>query len=413
MASRVFLHIGLPKTGSTYLQDILRTNHVALVAQGLLLPGRRGDHYRAYLDVGGYLESGKRGDPGRVPGTWDALVAESHDWAGDVLFTSELFCGLRSNQIARVVEDLQPAEVHVIIVVRDLARSIPAAWQQSVKIGVRTSLSDYCQSIMDRTPATSRFREFRFPDKVLRRWSRHVPAQRIHVVTIAPPGSPRELLWQRFSQVIGVAPDSCRLTQTRSNESLGATEAELVRRVNVHVVPRMHRVEVIRWVRDELANRLLALRDDRQRFGVPEGALPWAAEESRRIAKILAERGYDVQGDLDELVSSPRDTHAHSPDNVGDEQLLAVATETIAELLVRLRDSHRRERVARRQLRRTRGRLRTMQRRQRGPRRALRRLRRAPSGVLRRLGLSRGGPRGSSCAGRPGSRPSRSSSSRR
>src|ERR1700759_4351374 len=45
MASSVFLHIGLPKTATTYLQTILWGSWQALADQGVLMPGEaRHDH---------------------------------------------------------------------------------------------------------------------------------------------------------------------------------------------------------------------------------------------------------------------------------------------------------------------------------------------------------------------------------
>ena len=39
MAERVYLHVGLPKTATTYLQTILWANRDALEEQGVRLPG--------------------------------------------------------------------------------------------------------------------------------------------------------------------------------------------------------------------------------------------------------------------------------------------------------------------------------------------------------------------------------------
>ena len=45
MAEKVFLHVGLPKTATTYLQTIMWGNRPALEAQGVRLPGQeRHDH---------------------------------------------------------------------------------------------------------------------------------------------------------------------------------------------------------------------------------------------------------------------------------------------------------------------------------------------------------------------------------
>jgi hypothetical protein len=52
---RVFLHVGSPKTGTTYLQGVLWRNREALRRQGLLLPlDSVGDHYAGSFEVGGH-----------------------------------------------------------------------------------------------------------------------------------------------------------------------------------------------------------------------------------------------------------------------------------------------------------------------------------------------------------------------
>ena len=37
--TRVYLHIGAPKTGTTYLQEVLFTNRARLAEHGVLYPG--------------------------------------------------------------------------------------------------------------------------------------------------------------------------------------------------------------------------------------------------------------------------------------------------------------------------------------------------------------------------------------
>ena len=52
MASQVFLHIGLPKTGTTYLQSVLWESRAALARDGYLLPGSgHREHLWAALDL--------------------------------------------------------------------------------------------------------------------------------------------------------------------------------------------------------------------------------------------------------------------------------------------------------------------------------------------------------------------------
>ena len=51
---RVFLHIGEPKTGTTFLQQVMWRNRSELAAQGVVLPGHHPqDHFRASQDLRG------------------------------------------------------------------------------------------------------------------------------------------------------------------------------------------------------------------------------------------------------------------------------------------------------------------------------------------------------------------------
>ena len=53
-ATRVFLHIGEPKTGTTFLQQVMWSNRAELAAQEVVLPGHHGqDHFRASQDLRG------------------------------------------------------------------------------------------------------------------------------------------------------------------------------------------------------------------------------------------------------------------------------------------------------------------------------------------------------------------------
>ena len=50
MASKVLLHVGTPKTGTSYLQDVLFRNRETLAAAGIAYPATRHDsHFLAAL----------------------------------------------------------------------------------------------------------------------------------------------------------------------------------------------------------------------------------------------------------------------------------------------------------------------------------------------------------------------------
>src|SRR5262245_35660557 len=73
----VFLHIGAPKSGSTYLQTRMWANQAELRAHDIHLPGAGWvNHHRAGADL-----CGRQGGPARARqvGAWEQLVAQVND----------------------------------------------------------------------------------------------------------------------------------------------------------------------------------------------------------------------------------------------------------------------------------------------------------------------------------------------
>lgn len=339
MAERVFLHIGAPKTGTTFLQDVLWANRPVLADQGVLLPGtRRFDHFHATLAV---RQSPRLGTmPERARTAWPRLLAETADWPGTVVISHEFFSAASRQQAADAVAALRPAEVHLVLTARDYVPMIPALWQESVKTGSATSFPDFVESLLQRTskgPLGWRTTDVR---RVLERWSGGLDPARIHVVTVPPSGAAPDELWQRFAGLLGVDPVSCALPERGSNQSLGVVEVEVLRRVLPHLRPPLTSPgpEQYKWIRLTLAQDILVGRGG-DRFGLPaEQALAVRALGIEAVQSIAA-RGFDVVGDLADLVAYDLDTPRRQPQDVTEAEIEHAATATIAELVHRLREA--------------------------------------------------------------------------
>src|SRR3954451_8808738 len=82
MVRRVFVHIGLPKTATTYLQTILWGNRAEVRRHGLLLPGKeRRDHLWASRVVREEPERSRR--PDREHRAWDRIRSDLAAAEGD------------------------------------------------------------------------------------------------------------------------------------------------------------------------------------------------------------------------------------------------------------------------------------------------------------------------------------------
>ena len=91
MSQRVYLHVGVPKSGTTFLQASLDENKKALKEAGVLYPsghlGSDAGHLDAVLDVLDLAAPGGR----TTTGAWDRLTQAARDWRrGTVLVSPEL-----------------------------------------------------------------------------------------------------------------------------------------------------------------------------------------------------------------------------------------------------------------------------------------------------------------------------------
>ncbi|MBA2638547.1 MAG: hypothetical protein H0U77_00825 [Nocardioidaceae bacterium] len=324
MATRVLLHLGLPKSGTTYLQDVVWGNRETLAQQGLLYPGqRRGLHRRASHAV--------QGRPGANVRAWERLLDEIRPWDGTALVSHESLGAASREQAARVLADLAPAETHLVVTARDFGALVPSVWQQRLKRGGTAPLDAFEVPADDGTMWSWRGLD---PADVLDRWAPDIPPERVHLIVSPPAGSGDNLLWRRFATVCDVDPTSCELHHARANTSLGAPSAELLRRVVSELGPEFSTAEVSRyWVKRRLADPVLAPLGG-ARLALHPAALPALQARAERCIQRLRDAGYAVLGDLDELRPAPgRDHAAAGVAPPTDEELLDTATTALARLL--------------------------------------------------------------------------------
>jgi hypothetical protein len=341
--SRVLLHVGTPKTGTSFLQDVLFRNRESLREQGILYPADRFDeHFLAALDL---LELRWGGLEAGAVGAWDRLAERVRDWPGTAIVSHEILATASRAQAARALGSFGDTEVHLVLSARDLARQIPAEWQENVKHRRTVGYHDFLEKIT----APERSGELaawfwgaqEVPD-ILERWGARLPADRIHVVTVPPRDAPRDLLWQRFAGVFGLDLATLHPSSERFNPSLGVPETALVRRINERVNHGVLPNEDYRqFVRELLAHGTLSQRSGTSRIGLPDDVRRWAAELSESWVEALSAKGYDVVGDLAELRPGPADAAYVDPDEP-DETLVADAalTSIVALLKESARLSH-------------------------------------------------------------------------
>lgn len=304
----MYLHVGEPKSATTFLQEVLWNNRAALGKQGVFLPGLHAqEHFRANLDLREVPQ--QPDDPsGPWTGEWATLAKQAARTPGRSVISHELLAAATTEQAARARASLEPAEVHIVLTVRDFGRLLPAEWQETVKHRNRQPWERWVRRVMAGPDAPPRRRARWFwqvhdTADVLRRWSVDLPPERVHVVTVPPPGAPPELIWQRFAAVLGVDPNRVDLSAARPNASLGLPEVEMLRRLNM----ALRRDGVPDWfyavhVKEALAHGVLADRPVTLRPALAPRQHKWAQDRAAELIENVRAAGYDVVGDLSDLV---------------------------------------------------------------------------------------------------------------
>jgi hypothetical protein len=318
---RIYLHIGEPKTGTTFLQDALWGNRGQLAAQGLQLPGYSDrDHSRASRDL---RETPRPSSDPADPwiGEWDILAGQALRARGGAVISNELLAAASPQQAERAVRSVLQADVHIVATVRDFAAVLPAEWQESVKCRGTTGWEAWLEEVIAAEGAADRRRRswfWRVHDTlaILDMWSRHLPPDHVHVVTV-PRQDSAGLLWARFAAVLGAEAARCDVTGARPNSSLGLTETEVLRRVNQALPAGIPDWFYAREIKQILAHGVFSAAPNRIRVALPPGREAWAADQAEILIAGLQDAKYDIVGDLAELRPTAGTGTAAGPGTAG------------------------------------------------------------------------------------------------
>ena len=296
MTERLYLHVGMPKTGTTYVQSVLHAAAARLPEQGLtMLPGTR----RGNIQLSAAVREAPA-DEQRVVRFGRRLAQVE---TPRVLVSDELLGGASSAQIGRFLAVCGDVEVHVVVSVRSLSRLLPSTWQQRIQQrGETPSLPEFLDAVAGREgDLAERWWTDRHVVAVLERWSEHVPLERMHVVTMPGGGSDPRNLIERYADLLGLDPGTLDVEVARSNVSLGWAQAEVLRRVRAGV-PRalVTKQDYLPVGKGWLAAQHLAPQHGAPPR-MPATLRDWCEEEAAGTIAWLAVRPIEVVGDPDDL----------------------------------------------------------------------------------------------------------------
>jgi hypothetical protein len=227
--------------------------------------------------------------------------------------------------------------VHLVYSARDLARQVPAEWQEGIKHQRKVSFAGFLEQVQSAPRAQADLWFWRvqsLPD-VLSRWTSGLPPERVHLVTVPQAGAPKDLLWRRYCTAFGIDPAWAPDESERANVSIGAAETVLLRRLNRRLRRAGLSSEDYRhWIREVVVHRTFAQREGMTRVTLPPTAFGWLAEVAEEWVDWVRGSGIHVVGDLDDLrpVPPPPDAEWADPDRPPRSEMVDAALDAIVAL---------------------------------------------------------------------------------
>lgn len=334
MADRVFIHLGLPKTGTSYLQTILWSSRPRLRQDGLLLPGQeRRDHLWASRVV--REDPNLAHAPAQHRSSWQRLRQEIRAWPGPALISHEFFAAASQEQATRMIADLGTSDVDLVVTAREPLGLFTASWQESLKNRRTTPLAAYSRAVSEDPNVIWNWRTLDLR-LVLQRWAKELAPERVHVIAMDPRGE-RDALWHDFGGVLGLDATGYDLAQSFPNESMGVVEAETLRRVNEHLGSFSSAFDRGVYIRTFLADERLVPRGG-ERYWPDETQIEDCRRRGRRAVRFIRERGFEVHGSLESLLVPEELESRREPSSVTDAEVAGVAVELVARLLEDVRE---------------------------------------------------------------------------
>jgi hypothetical protein len=332
MATRLILHIGLQKSGTTYLQEIIASRAEEFAAAGVLYPTTPPDQMRRRTDNHEWASYGLLGSEypwvseqraKAEKSSWKALQRQVSQAKGTVLLSAEALSVIRTPAIHRLLDKLGVRDVEVVVTARSLSRSLPSLWQQHVRNGRRLGFDRYLDMLAEqrRLPAAQieeesdlhLWRAFAI-GRLVRRWADEVGSSHVHVVT--SPGRPPQLLWSRFMDAIGLssfAADAGDLDRP-VHTGLTAPEAMVLTSLNSALISAGWESAQAKRLREAVLTKGFQPRADRgPRITIPPRwtscVAAWSAEDNAELLNT----GVRVIGDVADLRSDPDQGEAQEP----------------------------------------------------------------------------------------------------
>jgi hypothetical protein len=312
------VHIGPHKTGTTAIQAALWNSRAQAEQQGVHYASN-GRHALSAVLAGIEHTSpwagGKRPPPRWL---WRRLLNDIRSSnAKRVVISSEYFADASPEPAARVIRELDPMRVQVVVTIRPLSRIFTSQWQQFVRNQNTIPFDEFVRKHLDDPhPANPPvfWRRHRHDDLV-RRWIDLVGADRLTVVALDD--SDRDMVLRAFELLTGLRAGTLQADPTVQNRSLTLPEIETIRAFNVAFkeakLPPLLYQRVMRFGATHLMQQRTPPPDE-PRIELPDWSVAPIIEIATEMMDHIRATGVRVVGDLDDMLTAPKPRVGPAPE---------------------------------------------------------------------------------------------------
>ncbi len=304
------VHIGPHKTGTTALQAAFWNNRKAVRTQGLHYASN-GRHAMTAVLAGIEHLSPWNVDKRPPPmWKWERLLSDIRSSnAKRVLLSSEFFADARPDAVARVVQQLDPSRLQIVVTLRPLSRIVTSQWQQFVQNLSTAPFDAWLRKLLDdphpKGDPPVFWRRHRHDD-LIARWADLVGPD--HVTVVALNDGDRDMVLRAFERLTGLRNGTLIPDPTVSNRSMTLPEIETVRQFNIAFkklkLPSLLYMRIMRFGATSVMQQRRPSPDE-PKIELPDWSVGPIRDIAREMVANIRALGVRVLGDLDDLTVVP------------------------------------------------------------------------------------------------------------
>lgn len=285
---RLFIHAGMHKTGTTYVQSLCNKNRVRLREGGVLYPPDALRPQPAHHGLPAALRSGCADDDPALRWLRDLDAARE-----PILLSSETFCSLDAAALRRVRDALPNHTVVPILFFREWTAGLLSRWQQRLKMHRVETFSSFLEKAMT-SPSEVHFVDYRI---VLDKFSAAFGRQNVVAASFDNALADGIDIVDVIFQIMGVSlrKSDLAVDDATSNSSLSTEDTallHLVRKALVSAPNDKISLNIVRYRKEALLTQIPELRSLKEdRALVQTGnVLPIFEEFNRSIFDAYGDR---------------------------------------------------------------------------------------------------------------------------